>query len=119
MSFSVFRFNKEKADNIMLVWGTLTLAICLIDFIFVCLMGRDYDECSELDIKSPTGVVAVNVYCYLTYGVVMTIIARGYVLWIINLMFALMLRHFSSKVYQLLYNRNFISTYRTFLDKID
>lgn len=76
----------------MLVWGTLTLIISLIDFIFVCLLGRDYDECSD------SFLLNNDVSCYLAYGIVLTIIARGFLLWVINVIFALLLRNFSLKI---------------------
>ncbi|KAJ8985557.1 hypothetical protein NQ317_019941 [Molorchus minor] len=64
---------------------SVTLIVSLIDLILVCLLSRDYSVCNDVDENLAS---ADSYYCYLAVGIVMTVAARGYTLWLINLIFS-------------------------------
>ncbi|XP_018573325.1 uncharacterized protein LOC108912556 [Anoplophora glabripennis] len=80
--------NKNRQVVVMRFWGGLTLLISLIDLLFTMLMAMDYTTCG---VTSSQIINQAQYFCYLTVGIVMTIGARGYTLWLINVIFAIML----------------------------
>lgn len=76
---------KEKQINFwqycsIITWVLANLSQTLLDLIFFCLLIDDYNYFADQQISFPSmGVIPTAV------GVVMTIVARGFILWIINL----------------------------------
>ncbi|KAJ8928128.1 hypothetical protein NQ314_019354 [Rhamnusium bicolor] len=64
------------------------------------LLARDYAACHGILTGVPTehGFTDEQLFCYLTIGVTMTIAARGYTLWALNLVFAILMFYVSANI---------------------
>ncbi|XP_018567675.1 uncharacterized protein LOC108908211 [Anoplophora glabripennis] len=80
--FVAIHYNKRRQKPIILMWSILTLIVSLIDLIFTCLLVRDYSTCNEYSEDT------YNYSCYLAFGIAMTLAARGYTLWLVNVIFS-------------------------------
>ncbi|XP_031327582.1 uncharacterized protein LOC116158870 [Photinus pyralis] len=69
--------NKVRAG-----WGVLTLVICIYDMIVAAMLGDNYRKYLEVYNYNHN---AGYLYILIGYGTLFTLAARGYVLWIINL----------------------------------
>lgn len=76
----------------MLVLGVIVIATSIIDFVFFALLARDFSTC-PFDVSTTTfteETTTVNtslgtaIDCQVADGIVMSLAARGYVLWLIN-----------------------------------
>ncbi|KAF5276475.1 hypothetical protein FQA39_LY06544 [Lamprigera yunnana] len=74
------RSQKTKTKISYFLWGILTLLICLYDIIVVGLLASDYSRCGWS-----------SYYICVAYGILFSFAARGYVLWIINLAFGILM----------------------------
>jgi hypothetical protein len=61
-------------------WATITILISIVDIILTSLIAFDY---STLD-----GADDIDTVIIVCYGIVMSLAARGYILWLINIIFA-------------------------------
>ncbi|XP_030762600.1 uncharacterized protein LOC115887335 [Sitophilus oryzae] len=94
--------NNSKAKNV--VWSATTTVISLIDVILMSLLVYDY-------INYEGGrTIAENV----AFGIVLSIAVRGYVLWIINLIFAIVLGKSAYNQY-----RNAPTNNQSYIDAFD
>ncbi|KAG5873028.1 hypothetical protein JTB14_012627 [Gonioctena quinquepunctata] len=84
--FYACHYNKMRQSTMMIIWGALTLSISVVDLVFSCLLFRDYAYCG--DAFHPY-TEATN--CYLAVGIVMTLAARGFTLWVVNVVFSLVM----------------------------
>ncbi|KAF5276473.1 hypothetical protein FQA39_LY06542 [Lamprigera yunnana] len=74
------RPQKTKTKLSYLLWGVLTVLICVYDIIIVGLLASDYSHCRR----------SAYYFC-VAYGILFSLAARGYVLWIINLAFGILM----------------------------
>nr|XP_023028232.1 uncharacterized protein LOC111516292 [Leptinotarsa decemlineata] len=81
--FVACHYNKKRISTMMMIWGSITGVISVIDLVLTCLLLRDYIHCGE----EPN----IDVSCYLAVGIVMTLAARGYILWLINVGFTFLM----------------------------
>ncbi|KAJ8919063.1 hypothetical protein NQ315_016970 [Exocentrus adspersus] len=86
--FTAIYAGKKRQVVIMRIWGGFTLLISLIDLLFTMLLAMDYTSCGGTSSKI---IDEAQYFCYLTVGIVMTMVARGYTLWFINVVFSIML----------------------------
>ncbi|KAJ8982257.1 hypothetical protein NQ317_018646 [Molorchus minor] len=69
------------------VWAIITLPMSLLDLIFTILLATDYVSCGRL----LDDLTQDEYFCYLDVGIVMTISARGFTLWVVNIILALVM----------------------------
>ncbi|XP_044259696.1 uncharacterized protein LOC123008103 [Tribolium madens] len=69
-------------------WSTTTFIICIVDIVLTSLLGRDYARIED----------KANLLVLVCYGIVMSLACRGYVLWVVNLVFATILLKFTIKI---------------------
>ncbi|KAJ8945931.1 hypothetical protein NQ318_016759 [Aromia moschata] len=93
--FVAIHRGKRRQTNMMIIWGTLALIVSLVDLIFTCLLGRDYSVCDE-DLTDETGLSPY--YCFTAVGIVMTLAARGFALWLVNVTFAFLAIYVAANV---------------------
>lgn len=87
----VLRSNKKIAAVIK-AWGLLTLLMCFFDFVIVILLGMDFKKCLE-----HANSISLEEICTVGIFPVLLIAAKGFVLWIINLILALFMWHIGKK----------------------
>lgn len=86
--FKAIYANKNRQVIVMRIWGGLTLLTSLIDLMMTMLMAMDYTTCRG---TSSEIISQAQYSCYLAVGIVMTIVARGFTLWLINVILAIIL----------------------------
>ncbi|KAJ8919887.1 hypothetical protein NQ315_006416 [Exocentrus adspersus] len=82
---------KTRQKLMIYVWGVVTLITSLIDLVFACLLARDYANCTEESSESIH-------QCYLTTGIVMTVAARGFTLWLVNIILSFTMLYIASHI---------------------
>ncbi|XP_060520102.1 uncharacterized protein LOC132698185 isoform X2 [Cylas formicarius] len=84
----LWAFARNKAQNqqirLLALWVSTIGILSVLDFVLTSLFAHDYH-------KLPDDVQSSIILLQVTYGIVMTLAARGYVLWIINVIFAIVL----------------------------
>ncbi|RZC32385.1 uncharacterized protein BDFB_001552, partial [Asbolus verrucosus] len=63
-------------------WSIVTVLISLVDVVLTSLIARDYKE------------HLIDQMIIVCYGIVMTLTARGFILWIVNIVFATVMAKF-------------------------
>lgn len=95
----------KRNPNIFVRWSIITWIVCGLDFLFVILLGVDYDKClSAYDVDyNPFNYICAD-------GIlpVLIIAAKGFVLWFVNLIFGIVLFKMSKSVKQVTHLSNFI-----------
>ncbi|XP_031328074.1 uncharacterized protein LOC116159260 isoform X2 [Photinus pyralis] len=95
---SIRRGQHDNLKRATLAWGVMTLLTCVYDLVVTGLLASNYDAMLTLfhrDIKKNFTIL----YSVILYGILMSMAARGYVLWVINfIMSVLMIRNGTSKV---------------------
>lgn len=76
----------------MSLWSIIVIAVSIIDIILLSLLARDYTSCTDNIIQIE------DVFCFLVNGIGMTIAARGFVLWLLNVASAAVNLYFGLKV---------------------
>ncbi|CAH1101180.1 unnamed protein product [Psylliodes chrysocephalus] len=84
--FIAIRQNKNRQSKLMVLWGIVTGCTSVIDIIFASLLLRDFANCPN---QSTTFNVVDN--CHTAIGIPMTLAARGFVLWAVNIFLTYML----------------------------
>ncbi|KYB28294.1 hypothetical protein TcasGA2_TC032636 [Tribolium castaneum] len=69
-------------------WSTTAFIISLVDIILTSLLGRDYAR-----IENTSDLLTL-----VCYGIVMSLACRGYVLWVVNVVFAVVFLKFTIKI---------------------
>ena len=74
------------------IWSYVTLFVCFWDFLTFVILGADYDKCLEYSNMLPEWMdrVPVESLCANIILPVFFIAAKGFVLWIINIVLALL-----------------------------
>ncbi|CAG9763267.1 unnamed protein product [Ceutorhynchus assimilis] len=98
------RQKKISHSHLALVLGVTLLVTSVIDLVLVCLLGRDFFNC-PLDLVLTTEAISTTTVatvktpldCQLAIGIIMTLAARGYVLWLLNAVTGICLIFFSAK----------------------
>uniref|UniRef100_A0A1Y1M4B2 Uncharacterized protein n=1 Tax=Photinus pyralis TaxID=7054 RepID=A0A1Y1M4B2_PHOPY len=78
----------DYLNGVRVAWGVLTLVICIYDVIVTGMLGANYKE--YLDLYNSTHASGV-LYVLIGYGTLFSLAARGYVLWIINLVASILM----------------------------
>ncbi|CAG9763259.1 unnamed protein product [Ceutorhynchus assimilis] len=73
-------------------WTLITGLVSLLDLILVGLISYDYDQYKNKGNADTTEITAI--------GIVITLAARGFVLWIVNVVFAIILGKYCHKLYK-------------------
>jgi len=101
--------------NIFAGWGALTALICIWDLILTSLLARDYDYIVT-EINKESKLNGVLNYAALAFGVLMTLAAKGFALWVVNLVFATLILKLSTELSKEApnsnYNSNSINAFR-------
>ncbi|CAH1371997.1 unnamed protein product [Tenebrio molitor] len=87
----------QKKGNLRLVyqiWSANTALVCLVDLILVIILGANYDKCLSENSTSFEVICAVGILP------VLVIAAKGFVLWIVNVMFAVLLLYIAKQLQQ-------------------
>lgn len=69
------KHEKQRLPPVMLIWSILVISLSIIDIILMSLLVRDYRSCKD---------ITSWVFCFLINGIAMTLAARGYLLWLLN-----------------------------------
>ena len=96
----LFRQNNKVIISLKL-WSLITWLNCLYDFIVTVILGTDHQKC--LDIASDlerANKIAIETGC--TNGIipVLMIAAKGFVLWLVNFAFLIVLLSIANKLKQ-------------------
>lgn len=92
-------------------WAILVITISLVDLALTILLGIDYDYWTKLESVSTNPDVNTYTYPLLCTAIVMCLAARGFVLWVINIIFAFIF----AKNIKLLTKNSYASTQNQFL----
>jgi hypothetical protein len=87
----------QKKGNLRLVyqiWSANTALVCLVDLILVIILGANYDKCLSENSTSSEVICAVGILP------VLVIAGKGFVLWIVNVMFAVLLLYIAKQLQQ-------------------
>lgn len=95
---SIKRGQQDNLRRATLAWGVMTLLTCIYDLVVTGLLASNYNAMLTRfnnNIKENF----VIIYPVLSYGILMSLAARGYVLWVINfIMSVLMIRNGTTTV---------------------
>ncbi|XP_064211146.1 uncharacterized protein LOC103314145 isoform X2 [Tribolium castaneum] len=88
----------QKAKN----WAVITLVVCLLDFITVVVLGADYGKCLDATKKSyiSTNRIAMQQICANGFLPPLVIAAKGFTLWVVNLILAKKMFNWSKELRQ-------------------
>ncbi|KAF5303693.1 hypothetical protein FQR65_LT00837 [Abscondita terminalis] len=86
--------DNKKIGKWLQGWGVSTIFICLYDIVAVGIFADEYNYGTSLPLNIHVSFVI------LAYGLLFTIAARGYILWCINLMFAIIFIKYGRKYKQ-------------------
>lgn len=102
-SFAAVYHKKLRQSYIVLVLGVILIATSIIDFVFFALLARDFFTCpfdlSTTTTTSASTSLGTAVDCQVADGIVMSLVARGYVLWLINVVIGINLITIAAKVW--------------------
>ncbi|KYB28211.1 hypothetical protein TcasGA2_TC032701 [Tribolium castaneum] len=88
MSVSVYisDTNNRKNQKALIIWVCLATINLLIDLVFCALLGADYKSLiNKYNQTKNTTLKLAYTYSTLCYAIVMVLAARGFILWVINL----------------------------------
>lgn len=74
--FAGIKSEKQRLPAVMMIWSVFVISLSIIDIILMSLLVRDYRSCKD----DPKWV-----FCFLINGIGMTLAARGYLLWLLNI----------------------------------
>jgi len=109
--------HKPRQMHSMMILGVILLVTSVIDLVFVSLLARDFHTCPFVlkaptppvtpptttttparavkylseELLSPNPTALTDIDCQVSNGIVMSLAARGYVLWLINVILAISL----------------------------
>ncbi|XP_060520461.1 uncharacterized protein LOC132698432 [Cylas formicarius] len=86
-AYSAIRWNKTRQAHVLLLLGILILLISILDLIFAGLLGRDFSSCDFQLYLTPLEGTPID--CQLAIGIVMTLVARGFVLLALNVVLSI------------------------------
>lgn len=100
--FTAVHHKKLRQSFNVLVLGVIVTATSIIDFVFFALLARDFSTC-PFDLSTTistleTTSLGTAIDCQVADGIVMSLAARGYVLWLINVVVAINLITIAAKV---------------------
>lgn len=99
-SFAAVYHKKLRQSYIVLVLGVILIATSIIDFVFFALLVRDFFTCPfDLSTTTTTSALGTAIDCQVADGIVMSLVARGYVLWLINVVIGINLITIAAKVW--------------------
>ncbi|KAF5303692.1 hypothetical protein FQR65_LT00836 [Abscondita terminalis] len=96
LMISVLKRPDNKTSIIFNIWSGSTMVTCLYDIIVIGILAADYQE--GIDFQSKYDITLT--YVLLAYGVLFSIAARGYVLWCVNLIFAVIVLSYAKRYRQ-------------------
>ncbi|KAF5289171.1 hypothetical protein FQR65_LT02061 [Abscondita terminalis] len=73
----------------LLALGIWTIVVCVADLVLTALLAKDYNTLVRYYNQNKTDIY--DVYDVLSCGVLMSIVARGYVMWVVNIVLAIVL----------------------------
>ena len=86
--------------NYLTAWSHLTLLISVWDFITVVILGSDYSKCLDWagSYYSDPLEISYQGTCSTGFLTALVIAAKGFVLWIVNVIFALILHNMAKEL---------------------
>lgn len=88
---------QNNLNRAILTWGAMTLLTCIYDVVVTGLLASNYTTALKLYNNNTNEVTLV--YTILAYGTLFSLAARGYVLWVVNLVVSiLMIRNGSQRL---------------------
>ncbi|KAF5289170.1 hypothetical protein FQR65_LT02060 [Abscondita terminalis] len=85
---ALFQNQNRSYQKCLLALGIWTVIVCVADLLLTAILARDYNAL----VNSYNNNMSIDLlYAVLSCGVLMSIVARGYVMWIINLVLAIIL----------------------------
>lgn len=73
----------------MSLWSVVVIAFSIVDVILMSLLSRDYTNCKD---------ITAETFCFLVNGIGFTLAARGFLLWILNVISAFVTLSYGVKV---------------------
>ena len=90
---------KQKREKLALrLWSLATSVICLLDLILSILLGIDYQNCFNDASRVVFAELASEQVCANIILPVLIIAAKGFTLWIVNVIFAFILFRISTQL---------------------
>ncbi|KAF2893385.1 hypothetical protein ILUMI_12779 [Ignelater luminosus] len=84
----VFREKPTLLRKAFVGWASWAIILCIYDLVWASLLAYDYDQVvqqmNKKDVSTKQDYVVI-----LAHGIIMTLVARGFVLWIVNLIVAI------------------------------
>ncbi|CAH1119634.1 unnamed protein product [Phaedon cochleariae] len=93
--YLIWAMVREKWDyvkNLMASWSAVTFSIAALDIVLMSLIAADLEKAQDISnsiISPPPLLIMDQKNVYTSMGIVMTAAARGYILWIVNVVFAI------------------------------
>jgi len=83
----------QAAKYIFGGWAGITIVISIVDIILTGLIAHDYDYLVKYDLSQIPEAEPEKIL--VSYGIIMSMAARGYILWILNVILAVILIKFT------------------------
>ncbi|XP_066254412.1 uncharacterized protein [Euwallacea similis] len=94
--WTTLRDHQEKHyDQSIVAWTIVTSLVSLLDLILLFVLSHDYNKILSVESTPPMDLIILT-----AVGIVMTLAARGFVLWVINIVFVVILSKYSYKRYK-------------------
>ncbi|XP_066151371.1 uncharacterized protein [Euwallacea fornicatus] len=82
-------------DQSIITWSVVTSLVSLLDLILLSILSYDYRIFQNSEVQTQEKIMILT-----TIGIVMSLAARGFVLWVINIVFVVILSKHSYQNYQ-------------------